>query len=130
MSKLISDWFGFAQPRGVIGPESSRHLLNQSDSKLERIVIWSLAFSRLLFSMTTTITMLNYKITIIGKLQYSKGFLALVSEKGMEILYYFKSFNANYKKGQVDYFLLLHGGLILKAEFGHVLHVSLVTFFS
>ena len=46
MSKLISDWFGFAQPRGVIGPESSRHLLNQSDSKLERIMIWSLAFSR------------------------------------------------------------------------------------
>ena len=46
----------------------------------------------------------------------------------MEILYYFKLFNANYKKGQVDYFLLLHGGLILKVEFGHVLHLSLVTF--
>ena len=128
MSKLISDWFGFAQPRGVIGPESSRHLLNQSDSKLERIVIWSLAFSRLLFSMTTMITMLNDKITIIGNLHYRKGFLVLVSEKGMEILYYFKSFNANYKKGQVDYFLLLLGGLILKVEFGHVLLVSLVTF--
>ena len=97
MSKLISDWFGFAQPRRVIGPESSRHLY-QSDSKLERIVIWSLAFSRLLFSMTTTITMLNDKITIIGKLHYRKGFLVLVSEKGMEILYYFKSFNANYKR--------------------------------
>ena len=129
MLKLISDWFGFAQPRRVIGPESSRHLLNQSDSKLERIMIWSLAFSRLLFSMPITITMLNDKITIIGNLQYRKGFLVLVSEKGMEILYYFKSFNANYKKGQVDYFLLLHGGLILKAEFGHVLLVSLVTFF-
>ena len=101
MSKLISDWFGFAQLRRVIGPESSRQLLNQSDSKLERIVIWSLAFSRLLFSMTTTITMLNDKITIIGKLHYRKGFLVLVSEKGMEILYYFKSFNANYKKGRL-----------------------------
>ena len=85
MLKLISDWFGFAQPRRVIGPESSRHLLNQSDSKLERIMIWSLAFSRLLFSMPITITMLNDKITIIGNLQYRKGFLVLVSEKGMEI---------------------------------------------
>ena len=136
VSKLISDWFGFAQPRGVIGPESSRHLLNQSDSKLERIVIWSLAFSRLLFSMTTTITMLNYKITIIGKLQYSKGFLALVSEKGMEILYYFKSFNANYKK-RAGWLLLtpswwsyLKGWVWSRSscEFGHVLLVSLVTF--
>ena len=33
------------------------------------------------------------------------------------------------KKGQVDYFLLLHGGLILKVEFGHVLLVSLATFY-
>ena len=66
--------------------------------------------------------------TIIVNLQYRKGFLVLISEKGMEILYYFKSFNANYKKGQVDYFLLLLGGLILKVEFGHVLLVSLVTF--
>ena len=40
----------------MIGPESSRHLLNQSDSKLERVVIWSFAFSRLLCSMPTTIT--------------------------------------------------------------------------
>ena len=44
---------------------------------------------------------LNDKITIIGNLQYRKGFLVLVSEKGMEILYYFKSFNANYKKGRL-----------------------------
>ena len=48
----------------------------------------------------------------------------------MKILYYFKSFNANYKKGQVDYFLLLLGGLILKVEFGIVLLVSLITFSS
>ena len=75
--------------------------------------------------------MSNDKITIIVNLQYRKGFLVLVSKKkGIEKkLYYFKSFNANYKKRQVDYFLLLHGGLILKAEFGHVLLVSLVTFF-
>ena len=44
---------------------------------------------------------LNDKITIIVNLQYRKGFLVLVSEKGMEILYYFKSFNANYKKGRL-----------------------------
>ena len=72
--------------------------------------------------------MLNDKITIIVNLQYREGFLVLVSKKGMEILYYFKLFKANYKKGWVDYFLLLHGGLILKAKFGHVLLVSLVTF--
>ena len=71
--------------------------------------------------------MLNDKITIIGNLQYRKGFLVLVSEKGMEILYYFKSLSY-YFKGQVDYFVLLLGGLILKVEFGHVLLVSLVTF--
>ena len=75
--------------------------------------------------------MLNDKITIIVNLQYRKGFLVLVSKKkGMEILYYFKSFNANYKKGQVDYFLLLLGGLIVKVEFSHVLLVSLFTFSS
>ena len=45
--------------------------------------------------------MLNNKITIIGKLQYRKGFHVLVSEKGMEILYYFKSFNVNYEKGRL-----------------------------
>ena len=84
MLKLISDWFDFAQPGRVIGPESSRHLLNQSDSKLERIMIWSLAFFRLLFSMPITITMLNDKITIIGKLQYRKGFHVLVYVEGVE----------------------------------------------
>ena len=46
----------------------------------------------------------------------------------MKILYYFNSFNVNYKKGQVDYFALLLGGLILKVEFDHVLLVSLATF--
>ena len=46
----------------------------------------------------------------------------------MEILYYSKSFNSSYKKGQVDYFVLLLGGLILKVEFGHVLLVSFATF--
>ena len=45
--------------------------------------------------------MLNDKITIIVNLQYRKGFLVLVSEKGMEILCYFESFNANYKKGRL-----------------------------
>ena len=46
----------------------------------------------------------------------------------MEILYIFKSFNVSYKKGQVDYFVFLLGGLILKVEFDHVLLVSLATF--
>ena len=39
--------------------------------------------------------------TIIVNLQYRKGFLVLISEKGMEILCYFKSFYANYKKGRL-----------------------------
>ena len=30
----------------LIGPEISRHLLNQSDAKLKPIVTWSFAFSR------------------------------------------------------------------------------------
>ena len=39
--------------------------------------------------------------TIIVNLQYRKGFLVLISEKLMEILYCFKSFYANYKKGRL-----------------------------
>ena len=34
MSKVIRDYFVFALLRFVIGPENSRHFLNQSDSKL------------------------------------------------------------------------------------------------
>ena len=73
--------------------------------------------------------MLNDKITIIVNLQYRKGFLVLVSKK-KEWKYYIilSHLMQIIKKGQVDYFLLLHGGLILKVEFGHVLHLSLVTF--
>ena len=73
--------------------------------------------------------MSNDKITIIVNLQYRKGFL-VKKKRNRKKLYYFKSFNANYKKRQVDYFLLLLGGLILKVEFGHVLLVSLFTFSS
>ena len=54
-----------------------------------------------LFELFFSRSVLNDKITIIANLQYRRGFLVLVSEKGMEILYYFKSFNANYKKGRL-----------------------------
>ena len=54
-----------------------------------------------LFELFFSRGVLNDKITIIVNLQYRRGFLVLVSEKGMEILYYFKSFNANYKKGRL-----------------------------
>ena len=46
----------------------------------------------------------------------------------MEILYYSKSFNSNYKKGRLVTSYSFLGGLILKVEFGHVLLVSLATF--
>ena len=46
VSKVIRDCFGFASLSSVIGLESSRHPLNQSDSKLKPIATWSLAFSR------------------------------------------------------------------------------------
>ena len=46
MSKVIRDFIGFDSLRSVIGLENSRHLLNQSDSKLKPIVTWSLAVSR------------------------------------------------------------------------------------
>ena len=54
-----------------------------------------------LFELFFSRGVLNDKITIIVNLQYRRGFLVLVSEKGMEILYYFKSFNAIYKKGRL-----------------------------
>ena len=76
--------------------------------------------------------MSNDKITIIVNLQYRKGFLVLVSKKkGIEKNYIILSHLMQIiKKRQVDYFLLLFGGLILKVEFGHVLLVSLFTFSS
>ena len=46
MSKVIRDYFVFALLRFVIGPENSRHFLNQSDSKLQSSAIWLLVFSR------------------------------------------------------------------------------------
>ena len=54
-----------------------------------------------IFQFSRKLKVLNDKITIIVNLQYRKGFLVLVPEKGMEILYYFKPFNANYKKGRL-----------------------------
>ena len=49
--KDIQDHFGFTQPCSVIGPENSRHPLNQSDAKLKTIATWSPAFSRALSSL-------------------------------------------------------------------------------
>ena len=46
MSKVIRDYFVFALLRFVIGPENSRHSLNQSDSKLQSSATWLLVFSR------------------------------------------------------------------------------------
>ena len=42
------DCFGFALLCCVIGPENSRHNLNQSNVKLKPIITWSLVFSRAL----------------------------------------------------------------------------------
>ena len=70
----------------------------QSNSRLLAPILFRILGERLTYVIDI---MLNDKITIIVNLQYRKGFLVLVSEKGMEILYYFKSFNANYKKGRL-----------------------------
>ena len=51
--------------------------------------------------------MLNDKNTPIFNLKYRKGFLILVSGKGMEILYCLKLFLQGIVKRQVDYFLFL-----------------------
>ena len=48
MSKVIRDCIGFALLCPVSGLENSRHLLNQSDTKLKPIATWLLAFSRAL----------------------------------------------------------------------------------
>ena len=68
----------------------------QSNSRLLAPILFRILGERLTYVIDI---MLNDKITIIVNLQYRKGFLVLVSKKkGMEILYYFKLFNANYKK--------------------------------
>ena len=48
MSNIIPGCFGFALFLFVIGPENSRHFLNQSDAKLKPIATWLLASSRAL----------------------------------------------------------------------------------
>ena len=44
-SKIIEDICGFAPLQCLIDPKSSRHLLNQSDSKLKPTAAWLLLFS-------------------------------------------------------------------------------------
>ena len=51
VAKVIPECFGFALLRYVIGPENSRHSLNQSDTKLNPITTWLPAFSRALVSL-------------------------------------------------------------------------------
>ena len=48
MSNTIPGCFGFTLFLFVIGPENSRHFLNQSDAKLKPIATWLLASSRAL----------------------------------------------------------------------------------
>ena len=56
---MIPGCFGFALFLSVIGPENSRHFLNQSDAKLKQSrlgylrfpALWSPAFSRALVSL-------------------------------------------------------------------------------
>ena len=51
VSKVNRNCIGFAFFRSVIGPENSRHSLNQSNAKLKPIKTWSPAFSRALGSL-------------------------------------------------------------------------------
>ena len=46
MSIVIWNRIGFSLRCPLIGPENSRHYLNQSDAKLKLITTWSPAFSR------------------------------------------------------------------------------------
>ena len=46
VSKVLRDCTDFASPRSVIGPENSRHSLNQSDAKLKPNTTCSPAFPR------------------------------------------------------------------------------------
>ena len=48
VSNIIPGFFGFALFLFVIGPENSRHFLNQSDAKPKPIATWLLASSRAL----------------------------------------------------------------------------------
>ena len=59
LSKVIWDCLGFALLRSVIGPEYSRHFVNQSDAKLNPIMTWSPAFSRAL-SILFVVTLISY----------------------------------------------------------------------
>ena len=54
VSKVMLYCFGFALLRCVIGPENSRHNLNQSKVKLKPNTTWSLAFSRALRRLTVS----------------------------------------------------------------------------
>ena len=56
---------GFALLQSVIGLETSRHTLNQSDTKLEPITAWSLAFSRVLKSRLHAFTFSSHWLLVI-----------------------------------------------------------------
>ena len=68
---------------------------------------WKPSLYSFLNLSTKSMIVLNDKNGTIFNLKYRKGFLILVSGKGMEILYYFKPFLQGTIKRQVDYFLFL-----------------------
>ena len=73
MSKVIRDYFGFASFRPVIGPENSHHFINQSDSKLNPIASWLLAFSRAsgsFFNLSSHWLLLVCPLILIGRFDY------------------------------------------------------------
>ena len=93
---------------------SLRHRAFKTEKKsisiflIARYLIWICHYEiKSLLENFLFLLMLNDKNTPIFNLKYRKGFLILVSGKGMEILYYFKPFLQGIIKRQVDYFLFL-----------------------
>ena len=71
VSIIIKDCFSFALLLLVIGPEILRLFLNQSYSKLKRIVTWSPSFSRTLgnlpvFTLSCHWLLLTFPFRLIG----------------------------------------------------------------
>ena len=65
VSKVMLYCFGFALLRCVIGPENSRHNLNQSNVKLKPNTTWSLAFSRALRKLAVSTLSSHWLIIVV-----------------------------------------------------------------
>ena len=74
---------------------------------LQGVKHWKPSLYSFLNLRTKSMIVLNDKNGTVFNLKYRKGFLILVSGKGVEILYYFKPFLQGIIKRQVDYFLFL-----------------------